>query len=189
MKTLQRITLAAVLTLSLSGCAAALVGATAVGIASASDSRTVGAQVDDQAIEVKAITALQREEKLENSRIQVVSFNRSILLMGQVSSNSLSDLAANTVRSIEGVIRVHNEIRVGDIVGVQAISKDTWITSKVKAQLLANKEVEGSRVKVVTENGEVFLMGIVSRAEAQTAINVARNINGVARVIDAFEIR
>ncbi|PTB90157.1 osmotically-inducible protein OsmY [Pseudidiomarina aestuarii] len=189
MNILQRTTLVAVLTLSLSGCAAALVGATAVGIASASDSRTVGAQVDDQAIEVKAITALKREDKLDAARIQVVSFNRSILLMGQVANRNLSDLAANTVRSIDGVIRVHNEIRVGDVIGLKTISNDTWITSRVKAQLLANKEVEGSRVKVVTENGEVFLMGIVSRAEAQTAIDIARNVNGVTRVIDAFEVR
>ncbi|HET8816229.1 MAG TPA: division/outer membrane stress-associated lipid-binding lipoprotein [Pseudidiomarina sp.] len=189
MKTLQRITLAAIFTLSLSGCTAALVGATAVGIASASDSRTVGAQVDDQAIEVKAIATLQREDRLDQARIQVVSFNRSILLMGQVANSNLSDLAANAVRSIDGVIRVHNEIRIGEVIGLQTISKDTWITSKVKAQLLANKEVDGSHVKVVTENGEVFLMGIVSRAEAQAAISIARNINGVVRVIDAFEIR
>lgn len=189
MKMLRHLTLSVLLTLSLSGCAAALVGATAAGIASASDSRTVGAQVDDQAIEVKAITALQREDKLDEARIQVVSFNRSILLMGQVANRNLSELAANKVRSIEGVIRVHNEIRVAEVIGLQAISKDTWITSKVKTQLLASKEVEGSRVKVVTENGEVFLMGIVSRTEAQTAIDIARNINGVIRVIDAFEVR
>lgn len=181
--------LVATLTLSLSGCATVLVGATAAGIASANDSRTVGAQVDDQAIEIKAVATLKDDTRLKAARIQVVSFNRTVLLMGQVEHERLRSYAAEQIRQVDGVVRVHNEIRVGEVIGLGQISKDSWITSKVKTQLLASENVEGSRIKVVTENGEVFLLGLISADDAETAVEIARNVNGVTRVIDAFEVR
>lgn len=175
--------------LTLTGCAAAIVGATAVGISSATDSRTVGTQVDDQAIEVKVIAALKREERLAESRIQVVSFNRSVLLMGQAKSHGLADLAARIARDTSGVQRVHNEIRVGEVISFKTISNDSWLTSKIKAKYVTDEAIDASKIKVVTENGEVFLMGLINRKMARQAVEVARNTNGVKRVIDAFEIR
>lgn len=184
---LSALALAALLTLS--GCAAAVVGAAAVGISSATDSRTVGTQVDDQAIEIKVITDLKREERLADSRIQVVSFNRSVLLMGQAQTHGLAELAERIARDTEGVQRVHNEIRVGDVISLKTISNDSWLTSKIKAKFVTDEVIDAAKIKVVTENSEVFLMGLVDRTMARQAVDVARNTNGVKRVIDAFEIR
>ena len=175
--------------LTLSGCAALVVGAAAVGISAATDTRSVGTQLDDQTIEVRVITALQTDDRFDESRIQVVSFNRSVLLLGQVANSALRDLASHVVRNTNGVDRVHNELKVAPVISFGQISKDTYITSKIKAKFVADDVVKASDIKVVTEAGEVALMGIVSRDVAQKAIDIARNVNGVTRVIDAFDSR
>ncbi|CUA86874.1 division/outer membrane stress-associated lipid-binding lipoprotein [Pseudidiomarina woesei] len=175
--------------LALSGCTALVVGATAVGISAATDTRSVGTQLDDQTIEVRVITALQTDDRFDESRIQVVSFNRSVLLLGQVGNSSLRDLASHVVRNTKGVDRVHNELKVAPVISFGQISKDTYITSKIKAKFVADDVIKASDIKVVTEGGEVALMGIVSRDVAQQAIEIARNINGVTRVIDAFDAK
>lgn len=187
MKKAQQLLIIAALSISLSGCAAALVGATAVGISAATDTRSIGTQIDDQTIEVRVITALKGEARLDDSRVQVVSFNRSVLLLGQVSNSSLSDLASHIVRNTKGVERVHNELQVAPVIAIGRISQDSLITSKIKAKFVADKVVKASDIKVVTENGEVALMGLVERDVARQAIEIARNVNGVSRVIDAFE--
>lgn len=181
--------LSSAIVVGLSGCAVALVGATAVGISAATDTRSVGTQLDDQTIEVRTITALKGESRLENSRIKVTSFNRSILLLGQVSDSSVRDLATHVVRNVEGVQRVHNELQVAPVISFGQISKDTYITSKVKAKFVTDETVKAAEIKVVTENAEVALMGIVTREVADHAIEITRNTNDVKRVIDAFEIR
>ena len=175
--------------LTLSGCAALVVGATAVGISAATDTRSVGTQLDDQTIEVRVITALQTDDRFDDSRIQVVSFNRSVLLLGQVSNSSLRDLASHLVRNTNGVDRVHNELKVAPVISLGQISKDTYITSKIKAKFVADDKVKATDIKVVTEAGEVALMGIVSSDVARAAIEIARNVNGVTRVIDAFDTK
>lgn len=177
----------AAIAVSLTGCAAALVGATAVGISAATDTRSVGTQIDDQTIEVRVITALKGDDRLDDSRVQVVSFNRSVLLLGQVTNSSLRDLASHLVRNTQGVDRVHNELKVAPVISIGQISQDTYITSKIKAKFIADDKIKASDIKVVTENGEVALMGFVERDIARQAIDIARNINGVTRVIDAFE--
>lgn len=181
--------LSSAIVVGLSGCAVALVGATAVGISAATDTRSVGTQLDDQTIEVRTITALKGESRLENSRIKVTSFNRSILLLGQVSDSSVRDLATHVVRNVEGVQRVYNELQVAPVISFGQISKDTYITSKVKAKFVTDETVKAAEIKVVTENAEVALMGIVTREVADHAIEITRNTNDVKRVIDAFEIR
>lgn len=190
MNTRLRLAAAALVALlSLSGCAVALVGATAVGISSATDSRTVGTQVDDQAIEIKVIARLKGEEQLADSRVQVVSFNRAVLLIGQVPQAHLAQLARQLTAEVEGVQQVHNELRTADVISFKTISNDSWITSKIKAKFVTDEAIDPSKIKVVTENGEVFLMGLVDRTMARQAVEVARNTNGVKRVIDAFETR
>lgn len=186
-KFLPAAVLSTALVVSLSGCAAALVGATAVGISAATDTRSIGTQIDDQTIEVRVMTALKGDDRLDDSRVQVVSFNRSVLLLGQVTNSSLRDLASHIVRNTQGVDRVHNELKVAPVISLGQISKDTYITSKIKAKFIANENIKTSDIKVVTENGEVALMGLVERDIARQAIDIARNINGVTRVIDAFE--
>lgn len=181
--------LSTAIVVGLSGCAAALVGATAVGISAATDTRSVGTQLDDQTIEIRTITALKGEDRLDNSRVKVVSFNRAVLLLGQVSDSSLRDLATHIVRNVEGVQRVHNELQVAPVISLGQISKDTYITSKIKAKFVTDDMIKATDIKVVTENAEVALMGIVTREVADHAIEITRNTNDVKRVIDAFEIR
>lgn len=181
--------LSTAIVVGLSGCAAALVGATAVGISAATDTRSVGTQLDDQTIEIRTITALKGEGRLDNSRVQVVSFNRAVLLLGQVSDSSLRELATHIVRNVEGVQRVHNELQVAPVISLGQISKDTYITSKIKAKFVTDEMIKATDIKVVTENAEVALMGIVTREVADHAIEITRNTNDVKRVIDAFEIR
>lgn len=188
-KLLSLSALALASSLTLSGCAALVVGATAVGVSAATDTRSVGTQLDDQTIEVRVITALQTDDRFNESRIQVVSFNRSVLLLGQVADSSLSDLASHIVRNTSGVDRVHNELKVAPVISFGQISKDTYITSKIKAKYIANDAIKVTDIKVVTEAGEVALMGVVSRDVARQAIDIARNINGVTRVIDAFDVK
>lgn len=189
MNKLSQVALIGALVVSLSGCVTAMVGATAIGISAVTDSRTVGTQVDDSAIEVRVIAALKGEERLDSSRIKVVGFNGAILLIGQVPSQALSDFAAKLARDSRGVVRVHNELRVQEVISLGTISNDTWLTSRIKTKLLADDNVEGGKVKVVTENSEVFLMGLIDAQQAAVAVDLARNTNGVTRVIDAFEIQ
>ncbi|MDT7525926.1 MULTISPECIES: division/outer membrane stress-associated lipid-binding lipoprotein [Idiomarinaceae] len=187
MKRYQALLAAATCSIMLSGCAAALVGATAVGISAATDSRSLGTQLDDQTIELRVIRKLKGDSRLDDTRIQVVAFNRSVLLLGQVSDSSLYDLVNHLVRNTEGVSKVHNELRIAPVIDVAQISKDTWITSKIKAQLVADENVKAVHIKVITENNEVALMGLVSPEQARQAIDIARNVSGVTQVIDAFQ--
>src|SRR5690554_3795259 len=168
----------------LTGCSAVLVGAIEVGIAAATVTRSVGSQGDDQSIEVRVITALKGEDRLDDSRIQVVSFNRSHLLLDQVNNSSLRDLASHLVRNTKGVDQVHNELEVAPLISLTQISKDTYITSKIKAKFVTDELIKVTDIKVVTENGQVALMGLVQRDVAKQAIEIARNVNGVTRVID-----
>lgn len=189
MNKVSYIALIGTLLISLSGCVTVMVGATAIGISAVTDSRTIGTQVDDSAIEVRVITALKGDQRLDNSRIKVVSFNGAILLIGQVPEPGLNDLAAKIARDSRGVVRVYNELRVQEVISLATISNDVWLTSRIKTKLLADDTIEGAKVKVVSENSEVFLMGLIDPQQAALVIDLARNINGVSKVIDAFELQ
>jgi osmotically-inducible protein OsmY len=84
-------------------------------------------------------------------------------------------------------VRIHNQIRIGNLTSITTQTNDVWLTSKVKSALFSSDEVDGNTIKVITENAEVFLMGLVTKKEADTAINITRNISGVNRVFKAFE--
>ncbi|EKE85353.1 division/outer membrane stress-associated lipid-binding lipoprotein [Idiomarina xiamenensis] len=176
-------------TILLQGCAVAVIGATAVGVSAASDPRSVGTQIDDQTIELRVSRALADEKQLVNTHINAISYNNSVLLVGQVPAEHLRGVAERTVSNVDGVQRVYNQLRVGQNSSLTTRSHDSWITSKVKVNLVAEKDFDGSKIKVVTENGEVFLLGLVTAAEAEKAIDIARNINGVSRVVNALEIK
>ncbi|WP_077342597.1 division/outer membrane stress-associated lipid-binding lipoprotein [Pseudocolwellia agarivorans] len=172
----------------LQGCAAAAVVAIVGGASVATDNRTLGKQIDDQRIELVAHNELTKLTELhEYTNIQVVSVNGSVLAVGQSPNTRLRDLAMQTLSNINGVLKVHNQIRIGNTVSATTKSNDLWLTSKVKAALLANENISAADVKVVTENGEVFLMGLLPENHANIAVNVARNISGVSRVYKMFE--
>ena len=171
----------------LSGCVGFVAGA-ATGAAVAHDQRSTNTILEDQTIEVNASKALYEDEMLEKKiHINVTSFNHTVLLTGEVLSKKLLEHAINTVRKIDKVKQVHNEISVADLSSFQSRSKDTWITTKIKSKMLASKAVESSRVKVVTERGSVYLMGIVTPEQGKEAAEIARHIEGVVRVVKLFE--
>lgn len=173
---------------ALQGCTVAAVVAIAGGASVAADNRTIGKQIDDQRIEVYAHNELTKIEEIsDNTNLQVVSVNGSVLVVGQALNTRLRDLAIKTVSNINGVLKVHNQIRIGNLVSSTTKSNDLWLTSKVKASLLANKEVKSNDVKVVTENGEVFLMGLLDENKVDVIVDVTRNIKGVNRVYKMFE--
>ncbi|WP_224797828.1 division/outer membrane stress-associated lipid-binding lipoprotein [Idiomarina abyssalis] len=175
--------------LTLQGCAAVAVGAAAVGISSATDPRTIGTQVDDQTIEMKTNAKLGNDEQLEDSRVIAVSYDTNVLLIGQVPSESLKRRAEDVIRDTNGINKIFNQLRIGSKASATVRAGDSWITSKVKLKFANNKSIDATNIKVVTENGEVFLLGHVSQAEAEAAVEVARNVDGVGRVIKALTIK
>jgi osmotically-inducible protein OsmY len=126
------------------------------------------------------------------THFSVISFKEVILLVGQVPTNELRLLAGQTANQVSGIRKVYNEIDVGANTSLWTRSKDSWLTSKVKATLLADKQIKGLQIKglqikVVTENGVVYLMGVITEEQANLAANLASNISGVKEVVRVFE--
>ncbi len=172
----------------LGGCVAAVGAGAVTGAAVAYDRRTTGTFVDDGLIEMKAVGALQKDEEVWNySHINVTSYNNIVLLTGETPSEALRQRAAQTVANLQKVRKVHNEVAVAAPSSVLSRSGDTLITGKVKTALLNSDKVDATRIKVVTENGVVYLMGLVTQTEADAATEVARRVGGVQRVVRIFE--
>jgi len=172
----------------LQGCAAAVVAGTASAVTAANDRRTIGSQIDDNNIEIKASIALSEVERLEKfANISAVSVNGIVLLVGQVANEEMRNEAQRTIEGVSGIRKIHNQIRIGSNTGITTQTHDSWLTSKVEAQLLTAKDISSNNIKVVTENAEVFLMGLVSDSGSTQAVNIARNVSGVERVIKVFE--
>lgn len=175
-------------TLLLGGCAAAVGAGAAAGAAAFYDRRTTGTLIDDELIELKSIDALRRHRELwDQSHINVTSFNNIVLLTGETPNEPLRQLAAEAVSRLDKVRKVHNEIVVAAPSSMISRSSDTWITGKVKTLLFNAQKLDAARVKVVTENGIVYLMGLVTRSEGDSATDVTRQIRGVQRVVKVFE--
>lgn len=174
--------------LLLQGCvAAAVVGTAAVGTKAATDPRTVGTQVDDGTLELRVNSALAKDAQIKKeARINVTAYQGKVLLVGQAPNSDLSSRAKQIAMGVDGATEVFNEIRQGSPIGLGTASNDTWITTKVRSQLLASDQVKSSNVKVTTENGEVFLMGLVTDTEAKAAADMASRVSGVKHVTTAF---
>lgn len=172
--------------LLLQGCvAAAVVGTAAVGTKAATDPRSVGTR--DDGTEVRVNSALSKDEQIKKeARINVTAYQGKVLLVGQSPNAELSARAKQIAMGVDGANEVYNEIRQGQPIGLGEASNDTWITTKVRSQLLTSDLVKSSNVKVTTENGEVFLMGLVTEREAKAAADIASRVSGVKRVTTAF---
>jgi osmotically-inducible protein OsmY len=173
----------------LSGCAAVLVGSAATAGA-VHDRRSVGTVIDDQTLEVAAIDRIYQErDRFGGSRITAIAHNGVLLLAGEVADEALRQRAGERVQELAGVRRVINELAVAPPAGVARISADGALTLRIKAGLL-DLDVPGfdaSRVNVTTVRQEVYLMGLLRRAEADAVVNEVRRMRGVHRVIKAFE--
>ena len=190
-RTILRTALVGALTLatlaSMQGCIALLgVGAVAGGM-SLNDRRTGGTQIEDQSIELKSGGRL-REAIGEKGHINVTSYNRVALLTGEVPSDAEKAGAEKAIAGIEGVTNVVNELEVGANSTLSTRSSDTVITTRVKSALIDAKDVQASAIKVVTERGNVYLMGRVTEREATRASEVARAQASVMKVVRVFEI-
>ena len=174
----------------LSGCAAVIVGGAAVSTISVNeDPRTIGAQIDDTTIASRIRGALSDKPSLQqNANINVHVFNGAVLLTGQAQNGNLKAEAERLSSAIKGVARVHNQIRVANNTAITTQAHDVWLSNKVRANLLADKEINSLKLDVVVEDSEVFLMGIVSAAEARKAVEITRNIGGVSKVYNILEI-
>lgn len=179
---------AAALLAALPGCAPIVVGGAAVmtGVV-ATDRRSAGTQVDDQTIEVKAMNALPTA--LEGyGHVSATSYNRLVLLIGEVPKPQLAAAAQQAMLKIDGVRSVVNDIIVAPDAGVSQISADTLTTGKVKAAMIDAKGFPSGAVKVITERGIVYLLGIVTVAEAEQATEITRGVSGVQKVVKVFEV-
>ncbi len=154
----------------------------------AGDRRTTGTLVEDQAIEFKAVNAIFGDQELaDKARINATSYNGLLLLTGQTPTEELRDRAVNRVTNIDKVKRVHNEITLGEPISFQVNSKDSWITTRIKSTLLGTKNIGANHIKVVTDSGVVYMMGLVTHTEADIASDIASNVDGTQRVIKIFE--
>jgi osmotically-inducible protein OsmY len=172
----------------LQGCAALFVGA-GIGAASAAhDRRTLGAQVDDQTTASRISIALgQNEQYKDRANINVHVFNGATLLVGQAPSQELINQIQHTVEQVENIGKLHNQIRLRPPIPASTTAHDVWLASKIKTILVADKRIDGLHVHVAVEDSEVFLMGLVSQSEANIAVDITRNVEGVSQVIKAFE--
>jgi osmotically-inducible protein OsmY len=178
--------LAAVIVLE--GCVALAAGGAAAGAATVVDRRTTGTMVEDETIELKTRKAFEGDRELdEQSHLNITSYNTHVLLTGETPTEALRARAEEVASKVPKVTRVYNEITVGAPSSVMTRSSDTVITSKVKTKLVADEHIDGVAVKVVTENGVVYLMGLLTRAEADRATEVARKTGGVQKVVKLIQ--
>lgn len=172
----------------LNGCVGLLVGGAVVGgTMMATDRRTSGAQIEDQAIELKAINRLQQALG-ERAHVNVTSYNRMTLLTGEATTEADRAAAEQAVSQIENVRAIVNEIAVTTASSAGSRLNDGVLTSKVKASLIDAKDLQANAFKVVSERGLVYLMGRVTEREANRAGDVARSVSGVQKVVRVFEV-
>lgn len=174
--------------LLLQGCiGAAIVGTAAVATKTATDPRTVGTQVDDGTLEARVAAQLNKDKQItKEARIITTAYNGKVLLTGQTPDPSIALRAKEIASKVDGTESVYNEVRQGTPVDLGTASKDTWITTKVRSKLLTSDAIKSSNIKVVTENGEIFLMGVVTRQEGTAAAKIASETEGAKRVTTAF---
>ena len=170
----------------LSGCAPLVVGGAVMTGVVAVDRRTAGTQLEDEAIELKVASAINKELG-DRVHLNVTSYNRRTLLTGEVRSEADRARATLLAQSQENVKDVVNDLLVGAPSSLTQRTKDTVITGQVKAAFLDAKDLQSNAVKVITERGVVYLMGRVTTREAQRATDIARGIGGVAKVVRVFE--
>lgn len=179
--------LLALLAGSLQGCFPVVaVGVGTAGVLMATDRRTSGAYVEDEAIEDKSNDRISKQFK-DTVHVNVTSFNRNVLISGEVPNEATKTEIGRIVAGMQNVRNVNNELVVAGLSSFSSRSSDSLITSDVKLRFLRDKRFNADHVKVVTENGTVFLMGIVNHAEADAATEVASTTGGVQRVLKLFE--
>ena len=186
---LLKATLAALAATTLLGaCAPLLIGGAMLGGSMVvTDRRSSGTQIDDQGIELKSINRV-REAIGDRGSVSVTSYNRQVLITGEVPAESDKAAVEQAVARIDNVRLIVNELAIASGSSLGTRSNDTLLTSKVKASMVDAKDVQANAYKVVTERGVVYLMGRVTEREAMRATDIARGVSGVRKVVRVFEI-
>ena len=172
---------------ALSACAPMLLGGAMMTSMVAVDRRTTGIQLEDEGIELRTAQGL-RQNLGENAHVNVTSYNRQVLLTGEVATAAQKDTADKLAQSQENVKAVANELTVQAVSSLTQRSKDIIITGQLKAFFVDAKDLQSNAFKVVTENGVVYLMGRVTSREAQRATDIARSVSGVTKVVRVLDI-
>ncbi len=168
------------------GCVAPAIGGAAVaGYAVGEDRRTAAIMADDEAIEFKVRNRVS--EKQPNAHVSAVSYNRMVLINGTAPNEAAKEDIGKTVRAIQNVRGIYNEMEIGPNRNFHSLAGDGVLTSKVKGRIIDSRKLNPLHVKVVSDNGAVYLLGIVKRQEAETATEIARTTSGVKRVVRLFE--
>ena len=168
------------------GCIPVIVGGTGAAVAMATDRRSSGTYVEDEGIEWKAGNRIN-ERLGDKVHVNVTSFNRKLLLTGEAFNEESREEAGRIATSVENVREVINELRVAPTSTLGARTNDSYISSKVKARFVDQKDFHVQQVKVVTEAGTTYLMGLVSQREGDAATEIARTTKGVQKVVRVFE--
>lgn len=172
----------------LPGCAAVVVGTAATSVMVAQDKRTAGTIVEDKTIQMKTLRAISNVAGNDpDVHVTAVSFNNRVLLLGQAPTTQTRADIENAVRNIAKVKEIHNEVAIGDPSSPLVQSTDSLITAKIKSEMAITKDIHAGRIKVVTENGIVYLMGLVKPREEEIAVDIARYTKGVKKVVKLFE--
>jgi osmotically-inducible protein OsmY len=188
--TLNRLSLLALtLCVSISGCSSVLTATRDNPIEDDRGTRTFGSKIDDSLIETKAAVNIAKAspDLDQNSHIVVTSYNGIVLLAGQTPRADLKALAEKEAAGVQRVKKVNNELQVMEPSSLLARNNDAWLTTKIKSQMLTDNAIPGSRIKVVTENGIVFLLGLVTQQEATRATNLVQGVSGVQKIVKLFE--
>ncbi|WP_070962412.1 BON domain-containing protein [Vibrio sonorensis] len=173
--------------LVMTGCAGAIVAGAATTVNVVTDPRTTKEIWNDNNIEFEVAGLTNKAPYRGKVRVTASSYNGTVVLMGQSQTQELLNQLETQARKIDGVNKIHNQVRIKAPISLGEVSKDSWITTKVKSALLTNSELATVKVKVITEDKEVFLLGYVSREHGELATDVARNISGVKKVVKAFQ--
>nr|WP_136252592.1 BON domain-containing protein [Ningiella ruwaisensis] len=174
----------------LSGCVSVVaVGAAGTAAVSANDRRTVGTQIDDKTTEARVNAAIAEIPKVdEDSAISVHVYNGQVLLTGQSRSQALIDAATNAATKVANVNKVHNQIRLGPPIPATSTMNDIWLSTKIRTLMTADEKVPLLKLDLIVEDSEVFIMGRLTKQEATAAVEIARNVQGVSRVVRVMEL-
>lgn len=176
------------LALIITGCSNVLTATQEGPIPEDPKTRTTGSFIDDELIEVKALVNINKaSDTLANAHVSVTSFNGVVLITGQVPDENTRTQAGSTIQAIRKVRTVHNELTISGPTSHIVRTNDTWITAKIKTRMISDKNFNSTQVKVVTENGIVYLLGLVTRADADKAVAIVKESHGVQKIIKMFE--
>ena len=187
-KNISLIVIATVILSDLTACAPLVLASAASGVAVLTDRRTTGTYVEDKAIELKAMNKLNENLTVaKQSHVTVLSFNERVLVTGEASSENIKNQIEQIIKTLPKVKTVYNEIRVSKSSSFKESTYDSWLSTKVKANLTSDLRVNPLDIKVMTNKNTVYLMGLVTQQEAEIATNISRKVSGVGKVVKLFE--